>query len=128
MLWFEESEGSPVPLRPKLPAPLWHSRQSVNTTGRRNSREFVEPCGEWHISHPSTRTGGCSNAKGPRLSEWHFRQASSFAGACATSEGRAAMRQVGANVPCGLWQSEHTMNPVFTGCLKGMEKSAFTFV
>lgn len=102
MLWLDESEGTPVPLRPKLPAPLWHSRQSVNTTGLRKSRELVDPCGEWHISQPSTLTGGCSKAKGPRLSEWHFRQASSLPDSCLTSEGLAAIRHEGANVPCGL--------------------------
>ena len=36
------------------------------------------------------------------------------------------MRQVGADDPCGLWQSVHCMNPSLTRCLKGMENCART--
>ena len=40
--------------------------------------------------------------------------------------GRDAMRQVGSNAPCGLWQSVHWTTPSFTRCLKGMENCART--
>ena len=40
----------------------------------------------------------------------------------------AAFRQVGANVPCGLWQSVQFMNPSFTRCLNGIENCARTLV
>ena len=59
-------------------APLWHSRQTVKTTGRRSSFAFIEPCGLWQVSQPSTRTGGCSKTNGPRLSMWHLRQGCSL--------------------------------------------------
>lgn len=45
MLWDAVCIRDPIPRRPKFPAPLWHSRHSVNTTGRLRSREFVDPCG-----------------------------------------------------------------------------------
>ena len=40
--------------------------------------------------------------------------------------GRWPMLQVGANAPCGLWQSEHSMKPSFTRCLEGMSNCART--
>ena len=52
--------GTPSPLFPKPAIPLWHSRHIVNTAGRYSNRGFTLPCGEWHASQPSTRTGGCS--------------------------------------------------------------------
>ena len=126
MLCEDDCVGMPCLAVPKLPAPLWHSRQTVKTTGRRSSFALVEPCGLWQVSQPSTRTGACSKTNGPRLSEWHFRQGSSLPSACSTMRGRWPMRQVGANVPCGLWQSEHSMKPSLTRCLKGMENCART--
>src|SRR5262249_16261143 len=81
---------------------LWHSRQSVNTTGRRSSLAFVDPCGWWHVSQPSTLTTRCSKTQGPRLSVWHFRHGLSLPSACCPTYGRLPIRQVGANVPCGL--------------------------
>src|SRR6185312_6403434 len=101
--------------RPYVPAPLWHSRHIVKTTGRRSSFAFVVPCGTWHASHPSTRTLACSKTNGPRLSTWHRRQGSSL------SKPRCSMAEfvvfrdvmlvpppdVLSNEPCGLWQSVH---------------------
>ena len=80
--------GTPLPRVPKLPAPLWHSRQTVKTTGRRSSLAFMEPCGLWQVSQPSTRTGGCSKTNGPRLSTWHLMQGVSLLSACSTMRGR----------------------------------------
>ena len=37
------------------------------------------------------------------------------------------LEQVGAAVPCGLWQSVQFMKPSFTRCLNGMENCARTF-
>ena len=67
MLWEDDCVGMLLPVRPNPSAPLWHSRQTVKTTGRRRSLAFVEPCGKWHDSHPSTRTGGMFEEERPAL-------------------------------------------------------------
>ena len=46
-----------------VPPPLWHSRQTVKTTGRRSSLWFIEPCGLWQVSQPSARTGDVQRQK-----------------------------------------------------------------
>ena len=114
----------PSARRPNPPTSLWHSRHRVKAEGRFSRRGFVLPCGLWHAGQPSTRTGGCSCTKGPRLSEWHLVQAMSFPRPCETMRGKCAVRQVASAAPCGLWQSEQSMAPSLTRCLNGMLKRA----
>src|ERR1035437_8070748 len=129
MLWgVGNCTLTPLASRPMLPAPLWHSRQSVNTTGRVSIRELAEPCGTWQDMQPSARSGACSKTNGPRLSAWQLMHGSSLALAVSTCRGRAPLAQVGWNDPCGLWQSVQFMKPSFTRCLNGMENWARTFI
>src|SRR5438128_7760446 len=102
MLCEADCTNTPVFWRPKVPAPLWHSRQSVNTTGRRSNFAFVEPCGVWQKSQPSTRTLACSNTNGPRLSTWHFRHGISLSCAGASIAVLVPVFHEGATDPCGL--------------------------
>src|SRR5665811_2369437 len=111
ILCLEDCSGTPSLRVPNPVAPLWHSKQSVNTTGRRSSFAFIEPCGLWQVSHPSTRTGACSYTNGPRLSMWHLRHGDSVLSACSIMRGFCPIFQVASNEPCGLWQSEHCMKP-----------------
>src|SRR6185295_9254369 len=97
----EVCSGAPRPVSP-VPPPLWHSRHTVNTTGRFSSLAFIDPCAMWQVSQPSIRAGACSNTNGPRLSAWHFRQASSLVTACSAIRGRCAILHDGGGVPCGL--------------------------
>src|SRR5262249_7224539 len=118
MLCELDCTNTPRFSRPNVPAPLWHSRQSVNTTGRRSSFELVDPCGRWQASHPSTRTLACSKTNGPRLSTWHFKHGSSLSIAGCSIAELEALRVVievppdrASKVPCGLWQSVHCTTP-----------------
>src|ERR1039458_7477724 len=68
MLCLEDCNVTPLLRVPNSAAPLWHSRHNVNTTGLRSSFAFIEPCGLWQVSHPSTPTrGGLVTTSPPRV-------------------------------------------------------------
>ena len=54
MLWNVAWVGMPSVARPKLPRPVWHSRQTVKITGRFSSRGFVEPWALWQVAQRLT--------------------------------------------------------------------------
>ena len=66
---------------------------------------WFEPCGLWQLRQFS-RTGACSQRKGPRFSVWHWRQ-SSFV--------NSALIILGLLPSWGLWQLVQVMRPSRTG-------------
>src|SRR5260370_19143218 len=111
MLCLLDWIGIPLLRVPKLSAPLWHSRQTENTTGRRSSLEFIDPCGLWQISQPSTRTGGCSNTNGPRFSTWHFIHGVSAFSTRPIIPRVCAILHVPSKDPCRVLQTPHRREP-----------------
>ena len=67
----------------------------VETPARRSSLAFIDPCGWWQDSQPSTRRGGCSNTNGPRLSAWHLMHGGIVDDGLFGHAGPLPMRQVG---------------------------------
>ena len=120
-------KSTPLLRVPKLSAPLWHSRQSVKTTGRRSSLAFIEPCGlvaDLAALHAHRRM---LVDEGPALIDVAF-DAGRFGIQRLLHHARASapFSRSAAKEPCGLWQSEHCMKPSFTRCFEGIENCAWT--
>ena len=67
MLCDADCVKTPVFCRPNVPAPLWHSRHSVKTTGLRSSFALVDPCGMWQAIAAFHAHAGVFVDEGPAL-------------------------------------------------------------